>query len=118
VNVKQAGNGQTPSEMEEDCIGSQGSLWTVALEEEEEEEEEEEKKKRKRRRTKRRKRRRRRMTMMMKMIMMLMRAIIIIIIILKNKKEKTCTLIDVAIPADRNVVQKEGKKKLKYMSFV
>ena len=28
-------------------------------------------------------------------------------IIIKNKKEKTCTLIDVAIPADRNVVQKE-----------
>jgi len=29
-------------------------------------------------------------------------------IIIKNNKEKTCTLIDVAIPADRNV-QKEGK---------
>jgi hypothetical protein len=28
-------------------------------------------------------------------------------VIIKNKKEKTCTLIDVAIPADRNVVQKE-----------
>ena len=27
-------------------------------------------------------------------------------IIIKNKKEKICTLIDVAIPADRNVVQK------------
>ena len=26
-------------------------------------------------------------------------------IIIKNKKDKTCTLIDVAIPADRNVVQ-------------
>jgi hypothetical protein len=24
-------------------------------------------------------------------------------IIIKNKKEKTCTLVDVAIPADRNV---------------
>ena len=31
-------------------------------------------------------------------------------IIIKNKKEKTCTLIDVAIPADRNVVQKEAKR--------
>ena len=31
-----------------------------------------------------------------------------------NNKEKTCTLIDVAIPADRNVVQKEADKKLKY----
>jgi len=30
-------------------------------------------------------------------------------IIIKNKKEKTCTLIDVAIPADRNVVQKEAE---------
>ena len=40
--------------------------------------------------------------------------IIIIIIIIRNKKEKTCTLIDVAIPADRNVVQKEAEKKLKY----
>jgi len=26
-------------------------------------------------------------------------------IIIKNKKEKTCTMIDVAIPADRNVVE-------------
>ena len=36
-------------------------------------------------------------------------------IIIKNKKEKTCTLIDVAIPADRNVVQEEeAALKLKY----
>ena len=34
-------------------------------------------------------------------------------IIIKNKKEKTCTLIDVANPADRNVVQKEVEKKIK-----
>jgi hypothetical protein len=27
--------------------------------------------------------------------------------IIKNKKEKTCALIDVATPADRNVAQKE-----------
>ena len=38
-------------------------------------------------------------------------------IIIKNKKEKTCTPIDVAIPADRNVVQKEAEKKLKYKSL-
>jgi len=38
-------------------------------------------------------------------------------IIIKNKKEKTCTLIDVAIPADRNVVQKEVEKKLKFKSL-
>jgi len=38
-------------------------------------------------------------------------------IIIKNKKEKTCTLIDVAIPAGRNVVQKESEKKLKYKSL-
>ena len=34
-------------------------------------------------------------------------------IIIKNKKEKTCTLIDVAVPAGRNVVQKEEENKLK-----
>jgi hypothetical protein len=34
--------------------------------------------------------------------------------ITKNKKEKTCILVDVAIPADRNVMQKEAEKKLKY----
>jgi hypothetical protein len=38
-------------------------------------------------------------------------------IIIKNKKEKTCTMIDVAIPANRNVVQKEAEKKLKYKSL-
>jgi hypothetical protein len=38
-------------------------------------------------------------------------------IIIKKKKEKTCTLIDVAILADRNVVQKEAEKKLKYKSL-
>jgi len=38
-------------------------------------------------------------------------------IIIKNNKEKTCTLIDVAIPADRNVVQKEAEMKLKYKSL-
>jgi len=37
--------------------------------------------------------------------------------IIKNKKGKTCTLIEVAIPADRNVVQKEAEKKLKYKSL-
>ena len=31
-------------------------------------------------------------------------------IIIKNEKEKTCTLIDVAVPADRNIVQKEAEK--------
>jgi len=35
-------------------------------------------------------------------------------ITLKNKKDKTCTLIDVALPAERNVVQKEEEKLLKY----
>ena len=32
-------------------------------------------------------------------------------------KEKTCTLIDMAIPADRNFVQNEAEKKLKYKSL-
>ena len=40
--------------------------------------------------------------------------IIIIVIIIKNKKEKTRTLLDMAIPADRNVVQKEAENNLKY----
>ena len=31
-------------------------------------------------------------------------------IIIKNKKDKTCTLIDVAVPADRNVVQRKRKR--------
>jgi hypothetical protein len=34
-------------------------------------------------------------------------------IIIKNKKEKTCILIDVGVPADRNVAE----KKLKYKSL-
>jgi hypothetical protein len=38
-------------------------------------------------------------------------------IIIKNKKAKPCTLIDVTITADRNVVQKEAEKKLKYKSL-
>jgi hypothetical protein len=38
-------------------------------------------------------------------------------IIIKNKKEKTCTLIDVEIPADRRVVRKEAEKMLKYQRF-
>jgi len=38
-------------------------------------------------------------------------------IIIKNKKQKTCTLIDVAIPANKNVVQQEAEKKLKYKSL-
>ena len=38
-------------------------------------------------------------------------------IIIKNKKEKTCTLIDVAIPADKNVVQKEVEEKLNTRFF-
>jgi lipopolysaccharide biosynthesis regulator YciM len=31
-----------------------------------------------------------------------------------NKREETRILIDVAIPVDRNIVQKEAEKKLKY----
>jgi hypothetical protein len=38
-------------------------------------------------------------------------------IIIKNKKVETCKLIEVAIPEDRNVVQKEEKRKLKYKSL-
>jgi hypothetical protein len=38
-------------------------------------------------------------------------------ILIKNKKEKTCVLIDVAMPADRNITAKEAQKKLKYKSL-
>ena len=41
-----------------------------------------------------------------------------IIRVIKNKKEKTCTLIDVAIPADRNVVQEEAEKEVKIQEFM
>jgi hypothetical protein len=40
-----------------------------------------------------------------------------IIIKNKKKKEKTCILIDVAIPMDKNVMQKKVVKKLKYKSL-
>jgi hypothetical protein len=48
---------------------------------------------------------------------MIIMMIIMSDIIIKNKKEKICTLIDVALPADRNVVQKKSEKKLKYKSL-
>jgi len=38
-------------------------------------------------------------------------------IIIKNKKEKTCTLIDVAIPRRQKCCAKEAEKKLKYKSL-
>jgi hypothetical protein len=38
-------------------------------------------------------------------------------IIIKNKKDKTCLLIDVAISSDKNVIQKEPEKKLKYKNL-
>jgi hypothetical protein len=38
-------------------------------------------------------------------------------IMVRNKKDKTCLLIDVAIPSDKNVIQKEAEKKLKYKNL-
>ena len=38
-------------------------------------------------------------------------------ITIKNRKEITSALIDVTIPADRNVVQNEAEKKIKYKSL-
>jgi hypothetical protein len=38
-------------------------------------------------------------------------------IIIKNKEDKICLLIDVAIPSDRNVIQKESKNNLKYKNL-
>jgi hypothetical protein len=32
-------------------------------------------------------------------------------------KDKICLLIDVAVPSDRNVIQKESEKKLKYKNL-
>jgi hypothetical protein len=37
-------------------------------------------------------------------------------VIVKNK-DRTCLLIEVAIPSDRNVIQKEAEKKLKYKNL-
>jgi hypothetical protein len=39
-------------------------------------------------------------------------------VIIKNRKEKTCTLIDVAIPADRNIMQKKAENKLNTRIYV
>jgi hypothetical protein len=38
-------------------------------------------------------------------------------IIVKNKEDRTCLLIDVAIPSGGNVIQKVAKKKLKYKNL-
>jgi hypothetical protein len=38
-------------------------------------------------------------------------------IVLKNKADKTCLLIDVAVPSDRNIIQMEAEKKLKYKNL-
>jgi hypothetical protein len=38
-------------------------------------------------------------------------------IIIKNMLGKICLLIDVAVPLDRNVIQKESEKKLKYKNL-
>jgi hypothetical protein len=38
-------------------------------------------------------------------------------IIIKNKKEKTRILIDVAIPVDGNVMQKEAEKKIQEFTY-
>jgi hypothetical protein len=38
-------------------------------------------------------------------------------IIIRNKKDKTCLLIDVTIPSDKNVIQKEAENKLKYKNL-
>jgi phage pi2 protein 07 len=38
-------------------------------------------------------------------------------ILIKNKEDKTCLLIDVAIPSDKTVIQKEAEKELKYKNL-
>jgi hypothetical protein len=37
--------------------------------------------------------------------------------IIKDKKDKICLLTDVALPSDRNIIQKESEKKLKYKNL-
>jgi uncharacterized protein YaeQ len=39
-------------------------------------------------------------------------------IIVKNKKEKTCILIDVAVPADRNATKKGSRKEKKVQEYM
>jgi len=41
----------------------------------------------------------------------------IIHVAIKNEKEETSTLINVSIPADRNIMQREAERKLKYKSL-
>jgi uncharacterized membrane protein len=48
---------------------------------------------------------------------MIMMMIIIIIIMMMMIIIITCLLIDVAIPSDKNVIQKEAEKKLKYKNL-
>jgi fructose-1,6-bisphosphatase/sedoheptulose 1,7-bisphosphatase-like protein len=38
-------------------------------------------------------------------------------IVIKNEKDKTCLLIDVTMPSDKNIKQKETEKKLKYKNL-
>jgi hypothetical protein len=39
-------------------------------------------------------------------------------IIIRDNEKGTCTLIDVAMPADRNVIKKEAEKILKYKDLI
>jgi hypothetical protein len=45
-----------------------------------------------------------------------MRMMTLLIIIIKNE-DRTCSLIDAAILSERNVIQKEAEKKLKYKNL-
>jgi hypothetical protein len=47
---------------------------------------------------------------------MMMMMMMMIIIVIKNKKDKTCLLIDVAIPSDKNVIQKSKLKLYKNLT--
>jgi hypothetical protein len=38
-------------------------------------------------------------------------------VIIKNKKDKTCLMIDVAAPSDKNIIQREAENKLKYKNL-
>ena len=49
---------------------------------------------------------------------MMMMIIIIIIIRDDNNKKRTCTSIDIAIPADRNVIKKAAEKILNHKDLI
>jgi len=53
----------------------------------------------------------------MMIIIIIIEIIIITIIIIRDNEKATCMMIDVAISGDRNVIEKEAEKFLKYKNL-